>query len=123
MLKPSRKTLPEDLHALQDAGGCGASQQALHEQDQRELEKLLIVLPERLASTVLEQPDFSEACVPTLYYAALCNLRFGPFIGLQDRCRAAVARWKTCPGLASSLALRDFCAEVRLYKAKACCTP
>ena len=30
--------------ALQDLGGCSASQQALHGQDKRELEKLLLVL-------------------------------------------------------------------------------
>ncbi|CAK0785286.1 hypothetical protein CVIRNUC_008492 [Coccomyxa viridis] len=44
----------------QESGGCSASLQALHERGQRELEKLVTVLPERLAATVLEQPDFPE---------------------------------------------------------------
>ena len=45
---------------LQDLGSCSASPQALHEQDHRELEKLVTVLPARLSNTVLEQPDFSQ---------------------------------------------------------------
>ena len=51
-------------HALQEYGACSASQQALQVQDQEELQKLVSMLPERLATTVLEQPDFSQVPSP-----------------------------------------------------------
>ena len=56
---------PDKELALQESGGCSASLQALHERGQRELEKLVTVLPERLAATVLEQPDFPEVRCPS----------------------------------------------------------
>ena len=45
---------------VQEQAACSASQQALHAQDLAELQKLVTVLPQRLTSTVLEQPDFSQ---------------------------------------------------------------
>lgn len=47
-------------NALQEYGGSSTPQQALQVHDQEELQKLVTMLPERLASTVLEQPDFSQ---------------------------------------------------------------
>ena len=62
--------------ALQEPGGCSASLQALHERGQRELEKLVTVLPERLAATVLEQPDFPEVCCPSVHQGACPTAHF-----------------------------------------------
>ena len=61
---------PDKELVLQESGGCSASLQALHERGHRELEKLVTVLPERLAATVLEQPDFPEVCCPSAHTGA-----------------------------------------------------
>ena len=61
-------------HVLQEYGACSASQQALQVQDQEELQKLVTMLPERLATTVLEQPDFSQVCPPGVVRASMCSI-------------------------------------------------
>ncbi len=61
-------------HALQEYGACSASQQALQAYDQEELQKLVTMLPERLATTVLEQPDFSQVpCLLLYLHAQSCK--------------------------------------------------
>ena len=71
------------------------------------------MLPERLASTVSEQPDFSEVCNPKPVFRYFCVVLELALFGLQDWCRAE----------ATMCSCMKLCARVRLYRHKSVLHP